>query len=137
MLAILLAVLLGQAPTQTLPGTWVAEHAGTRFIRLELRAAGDTLGGSIAIGNLRITPQGEIESVTEVPAASTVIFDVVVKNSVLTFARKDQHDTDRFEVRLVGNAAELHFILTEADRRELAAEGVPPPRPVRLTKIAQ
>jgi len=42
---------------------------------------------------------------------------------------------DHFEVHLLRDGtADLHFMLSEADRRELAAGGIQAPRPIRLTK---
>ena len=55
---------------------------------------------------------------------------------MLSFSRKDGNDTDHFELRLVDNRAELLFIPSDADRAELAAMGVPVPKPIRLTRVA-
>ena len=58
-----------------------------------------------------------------------------MKGSTLTFFTKDVNDTDKFELRLLENAdADLQFLLNDEDRRELAASGVPVPKPIRLTK---
>ena len=53
----------------------------------------------------------------------------------MTFSRKDTTDTDRFELRMLeGGRAELHMLLNESDRKELAASGIPTPKPIPLTR---
>jgi hypothetical protein len=136
MLALALPLVMAQATSQSFAGTWVAEHAGTTFIRLELRPVDGKLEGRISLGNLRVDANGMVAEVTATPAALTPIFDVALKGSTLAFASKEGDDIDRFEVKLTGGEAELHFFVTEADRQTLAAEGVPVPKPVRLKKIA-
>jgi hypothetical protein len=69
------------------------------------------------------------------PADLSAIFDVVVRQSTLSFSRKDGADTDHFEMKLVGDQAELGFLPSDEDRRELAAAGVPVPKPIRLKKV--
>ena len=55
-------------------------------------------------------------------------------DGALFFARKDDNDIDLFEMRLVDGEARLIFAATEEDRAKLAREGLPLPRPIRLTK---
>ena len=55
----------------------------------------------------------------------------------MSFARKDGDDTDRFEVIRIGEDLELRFIVTEEFRKELAAEGITAPKPVRLHRVAK
>ena len=72
------------------------------------------------------------------PRELTPIFDLAVRDSTLSFSRKEGHDTDRFEMRLLGaEAAELRFLLSDADRSELAASGVAMPKPIRLKRILE
>lgn len=53
----------------------------------------------------------------------------------MTFSRKDGSDTDRFELRLMDTGqAELQFLLSDADREDLSANGIPTPKPIRLMK---
>jgi hypothetical protein len=60
---------------------------------------------------------------------------VTLRESTLACSRKDDQDTDRFELRLLDDgASELRFLLDEAIRQELAADGIPVPKPIRLTK---
>jgi hypothetical protein len=133
---LLLATVLtsGQTSTQPYAGTWIAEFAGQTFVRLELNATSGGLGGQIGLGNIGVNSQGEVEEAGPVPGL-TPIFEVTLADSVLSFSRKDGDDTDHFQLRLVGGAAELQFLLTEADRKELAEAGVPVPKPVRLRKL--
>jgi len=58
-----------------------------------------------------------------------------VRGSTLSFSRKAGEDTDRFEMRLLGaDGAEMRFLLSDADRSELATSGVEVPKPIRLKK---
>jgi len=65
----------------------------------------------------------------------TPIFDVTEQPSLVTFSRKDGSDTDRFELHVLGaGRAELRFLLSDEDRQELAADGIPVPKPIALTR---
>ena len=100
---------------------------------MQLTEGNGTVGGRISLGNIELTPQGEIRRAEEAPSEFKPLLDVVLRDTVLTFARKDGEDTDRFEMRLLkDNAAELTFVITDEFRRELAAEGLPVPKPFRL-----
>ena len=130
-----LALTAGQAGNQAFAGTWIAEFEGKTFARLELTVDNGTVGGRISLGNIEVNPDGEVRMAESAPAALSAIFDVVVNRSTLSFTRKDGADTDHFEMRLVGEQAELRFLPSEEDRRELAAAGVPVPKPIRLKKV--
>ena len=138
--AIALAVAItcftaGQSNPSTIAGTWTAEFNGRTFVRLELKTAGGTIAGGMSIGDIEINEQGALKKVGEMPAKLTPIFDARQEGSLLTFSRKDSTDIDRFELRLLdGKRAELVLVLTEDDRKELAAEGVPTPKPIVLTR---
>jgi len=135
--AIAWAFILGQAGNQPFAGTWIATFERKTFARVELAVTNDTLGGRIGLGNIEVNADGEVRAAATAPSQLSAIFDVVVRASVLSFSRKDGADTDRFEMRLVGDQAELSFLPSDEDRRELAAAGVPVPKPIRLTKVLQ
>lgn len=134
-LVTMLILTSGQAGSQAFTGTWTAERDGQTYVRLELRVNDGALGGRIALGNIEVDAQGEVRSALAAPKELTPLFDLVLREATLSFARKDGDDTDQFELTLVGDQAELRFIPTEADRLELAAIGVPVPKPVRLKRI--
>ena len=134
-LATALALAFGQANTQPYAGTWTADFKGTTHVRLELAAVAGTLSGKISLGDIEVDQQGELKTVTSAPATLTPIANVSVKNSVLSFTRKDGEDLDRFEMTITGpGAAELRLVLTEADLKEFAADGIPAPKPLKLRK---
>jgi hypothetical protein len=141
--AIALAMTFGQtaasqAPGQTYAGTWIAEFTGSTFIRLELEGAASALRGRISLGNVQVDAQGEVNKAEAAPREFAPIFDVTLRTTSIAFSRKNDNDTDHFEMRLVGNeAAELLFILTDEDRKELAADGIPAPKPFRLKKVTR
>jgi hypothetical protein len=76
-----------------------------------------------------------VRRVDGLPPGLKPISDVTQRGSSLVFLVKEGDEPDRFEFRLVeGGRAELHLLLNEADREELAASGIPTPRPILLTK---
>jgi hypothetical protein len=134
--AVLVALSFGQS-LEPYRGTWVAEFDGTAFIRLELDVTGGALGGRIALGDMEVDADGRVKAAKEAPNRPAPIFDVVVRDSILSFSRKDGNDTDRFEVHLNGSAAELRFVLDEDTLEELTDAGIAVPKPVQLKRVAR
>ena len=61
--------------------------------------------------------------------------EVSTRVRALPKIRKGGNDTDKLELHLIDNAAaELHFFLNDEDLRDITESGVPPPKPIRLTK---
>src|SRR5262245_9328743 len=142
--AVLAAVLIASgslAPAaqklEPFVGTWVAEFDGTVWVRLELSAAGDALGGRIALGNMQVDADGRVKAAEKVPERLDPISDVVVRDSTLTFAHKDGNDTDLFELHLLAGDAELRFMLDAATLSELKEGGITAPKPVRLKRVVR
>jgi hypothetical protein len=129
----------GQAvPGQSYAGTWVADLKGTTYARLELEPADGTLRGRLALGNMQVDGQGQVIKAEAAPRELTPIFDVTLRITGLSFARKDVNDSDRFQMRLLDNeTAELLYIPSEEDRKELAAEGIAVPKPIRLRRLGR
>jgi hypothetical protein len=137
-IAAVLAFSMVQTGSQAYAGRWIAERAGTTFVRLDLNVTNGTLGGGISLGDISLDDQGEVTSARTAPPGLTSIVSVRLRDSTLSFSRKDGDDTDQFEMRLVGDeAAELIFLPSEADLKALAENGVPRPKPVRLKKIVR
>ena len=137
---ILLLGLLGIAPSQSaivdLPGTWVADHRGTTFVRLELKAVDNTLAGAIGTGNVSVDDNGDLKEVTAVPMTLTPLHEVIVKGPSITFMRPEGGDDEHFRFTVLGaDQAELTLILSEEVLEELKDEGIPAPKPFRLHKI--
>ena len=131
----MLAAAEGQAVDGPIAGVWTAQFEGRTFLKLELQIANGATTGGLSSGNIEVDAAGAVKRAAELPRELKPIFDVTRRGSVLTFATKDGTDTDRFELRLLdGSSAELWFLLNEADREELAANGVPVPKPIRLTR---
>jgi hypothetical protein len=138
-LALVIAVIpTGQSGSAAVEGSWTAEFNGRTYIRLELRAVRDTIAGRLSIGDIEVDGQGHVRHVTEPSQDPTPIFDVTQQGSIVTFSRKDGNDTDRFEFRVQGRGrGELRFLLTEDLRKQLAADGIPVPKPIILTRQTQ
>ena len=138
MRALLLAAAIATIPatqTDSAAGSWTADFQGRTFVRLELRTSGESLTGEISVGDIQVDDQGGLREVGDPPANATPIFDVVRKASSLTFARKDGDDTDRFELRILQDGrGELQLVPTEELRQELAANGIPMPKPFAMTR---
>jgi hypothetical protein len=134
-LTILLSVILGQTGHQWYPGTWTAEFEGTTFVRLELTETDGGPAGRISLGDIEVSPDGALRKATAAPSRLTVIFDAVMRDSTLSFSRKDGNDTDRFELQRVGDHAELVLVPTEELKRQLDAENIPIPKPIRLKRV--
>ena len=141
MRALILAAAIAAIPaTQRDPtaivGTWTAEFHGRTFIRLELRILRGTLTGSISTGDLQVDEQGDIREVGEAPRNPSPIFDVAYQSATVAFSRKDGHEADRFEFRVLDDSrGELRLVLTDEVRKELAADGIPLPKPIMLTRL--
>jgi len=135
----LIASTLGQVPdVQRFAGRWAADHDGRPVVRLDLRMNAGTLGGSIQLADIHVDARGEVETVlSELSAASTVI-DVTSRSGALAFSRRDGNDIDHFEMSVIDDhTAELRLIPSDADRRELADNGIPMPKPIRLTRVTR
>jgi hypothetical protein len=127
-----------QPASRPLTGSWTAAFEGRTFIRLDIKAVDGAFVGGISLGDFEVDQQGVVSRADVAPPTLTSISGVTIKGSTVTFARKDGHETDQFEVRVLENGdADLHFLLNDEDRRELAANGVPVPKPVRLMKARQ
>ncbi len=134
-LALALAVMVGQ-PFNGYSGDWTADYHGTTYVRLALT---DTVGapqGAMSIGeSIHVDARGDVDGVTEAPATLTRMFDVRWNGTVLSFSLKDGDDVHRFELRLIdASTGELTPIIPEEQRRELANDGIPLPKPFRVTK---
>lgn len=127
----------GQSTPSTVAGTWTAQFDGRTFVRLELTSAGGTIAGGMSLGDVEVDKQGAVRKVGEMPAQLTPIFKATLKGSTLTFLRGEagDPDPDRFQLRLLDDKrAELVFVFSEDDLKEFAAEGIPAPKPIVLTK---
>jgi hypothetical protein len=138
---ILLLGLLGIASQQPsaagMSGTWVAEHRGTTFIRLELKTADGTLGGTMSTGTVAFDSNGDVkEAAARQTPTMTPLLEVTVEGSSVSFATHEGNDTDHFRLTVVGaDQAELTFIWTEELLEELKDEGIPVPKPFRLRRL--
>jgi hypothetical protein len=126
---------LVQSGAASLAGQWTATYDGRTFVRLELKPAGDVFTGGLSLGNIEVDNKGAVSRVAEAPRTLAPIFDVARRDALILFSRKDGESVDRFELKPIdATHAELRLLLSDADRRDLAAIGVPAPKPITLTK---
>jgi hypothetical protein len=124
-----------QSDTDSLAGMWTAQFQGTTFVRLELKAANGTIAGALSLGNFEVDERGVVRRAASAPESFTPIDNVIHRGAILTFSRADSTESDRFEFRqLARGRAELRLLLSDSDRDELAASGIPAPRPIALAK---
>lgn len=128
-------VVLGQ-PLGPYSGDWTADFHGTTYVRLALSDQAGAPRGEMSIGkDIHVDGQGNLDMVTEAAPTLRPMFDVQRNGDVLSFSCKIDDDVDRFELRLIDtNTAELTLLIPEEERRELAADGIPLPKPFRLAK---
>lgn len=130
------AAVLAQSSNPRYAGTWVAERSGEIYVKLELSVEGGALGGRLSLADLQVDKAGQVAAITSPLSEPVALFDIIERNAILSFARKEGDDPDRFTMRLVGDAAaELLFVPSEEDRRELEAEGIALPGPMVLKRL--
>jgi hypothetical protein len=138
----ILAVFLSafaQSGVQPFAGTWTATLAGQTYARLELKVTDESIAGQIRLGAIHIGRDGSVEAVVHSVQDSTPtpIFDVALRNGVLSFARKDGDEIDRFEMQLVDADGKLTILLSPEFRAELASQGISTVQPLTLKRVTQ
>ncbi len=133
--AVVLAVTVGQ-PFSGYGGQWTADYHGTTYVRLDLGDAAGTPHGSMSIGDrIHVDGQGNVDDVSEAPSTLARMTDVRWDGRVLSFSVGDGDDTHGFELRLIdANTGELTPLITDEQRQELATDGIPLPKPFRVTR---
>jgi hypothetical protein len=137
LLVTIAAVSTVQSGPASIEGSWIAQFEGRTFLGLDLKTVDGVITGAMTVGNIEVDKDGALLRVGELSREVRPVFDVTRRESTVTFFRKDTDDStpDRFELRLLETGdAELHVLLSEEDRKEFAANGVPPPKPIRLAK---
>jgi hypothetical protein len=137
--ALLLA--LGQSNGQTF-AKWTCEYFGRTLARLELQDTAGALTGRISIGAMHVDAEGKLDMVLEEATSYTPIFDVSIRDGVLSFAREEEDDNhqveiNRFELRVSGDTARLSFLIADKTREALRASGMGPPQPVTFKRIGR
>ena len=130
-----LGLVLGQ-PGNVLNGDWTANFQGTTYVRLAFAEGAAALQGTMGIGqSIHVDDEGNVDSVTAASSTPTRIFDIRWNDGVLSFGIDDGPDVNRFEFRLIdANHAELAPIFSGEERRQLAGDHIPLPKPFGLTK---
>jgi hypothetical protein len=137
LLAAAFVFAFAQSDAQPFAGTWTAALAGQIYAQLELKVTGGSIGGQIRLGAIHFGREGTVEAVMQTAQHSTPtpIFDVNLRNGVLSFARRDGDGIDRFEMQLVNGDGRLTLLLNADDRAELASQGVSTVQPLTLKRV--
>ena len=135
MCLLMLAPPVWQSRGQDYVGSWVAEFNGMPFISLDLQMANDKWTGHISYTDMHVDDKGVVDRTGPMHEPKPVN-DVAVVGSGLTFTSPDDDDTNHYEMRLIdATTAELKMVFTDAEKQELAADGIPLPVPIRLKRV--
>ena len=134
LLATVGVVMSGQSEAPV-AGTWIAQHNGRTFIRLQLDGVPGAFKGGITLGNIEFDKTGAVGKAGDPPPVLKPIVPVAQKAGVVAFLVESSEDPDRFEFRLIdASRAELRLVLSEDQRDELAEMGIPALKPIPLRK---
>jgi hypothetical protein len=136
-LAAALVLTMVQPGAQSFACTWTGNLDGQLYAQLELRTTNDDISGRISLGGVHFGSNGSVEAVMHPATTFTPIFDVVLRDGVLSFARNDNGDIDRFEMRLTNGEGRLTLLLRAEDRVELASQGIATLEPLRLMRASR
>ena len=70
LLLIALALVASGQPGTQFAGTWTAEHSGTTFVKLELRAGTGPPACELALGNVQVDDKGVVSKAEPAPSAA-------------------------------------------------------------------
>src|SRR5215471_19204656 len=93
-----MTLAVAQSPTSQFAGTWTATLNGKTYVRLELAQLNDDVTGRISLADIHVNADGVVDNILSDLSSSGAIFDVRMRDGVLTFARKDGDQIDRFEM---------------------------------------
>src|SRR5436189_5917400 len=93
---------LGQSTSQQFAGTWTCEYFGRTLARLDLQDVNGSVTGRMSMGVFHVDSDGKLDVVIEEAAVFTPIFDVVLRDGVLSFTKENDGTPDRYELRVSG-----------------------------------
>ena len=131
-IAVLLS--LGQSSSQPFAGTWTSDYFGRTLARLDLQDVNGSVTGRMSIGYFHVDSDGKLDVVIEEATVFTPIFDVVLRDGVLSFAKNNDGTTNRYELRVSGETAKLSFLLTDKFIEAAKAAGMGAPQPIVFRK---
>ena len=133
---VLLALATQTSSASPFAGTWIAEHKGTVFVRLEIQGAGASLQGSIALGNVSFDDKGLVREVAAVTASPARLTKLSAADGLLTFFTPSSEGEDQFQMRVLGGkTAEITLRLSPEELQELKDEGIPTPGAIPLRRL--
>jgi hypothetical protein len=104
-----------QGPSAAYNGLWKGQYRGRVFVVLTLTPDdGGSLKGTIAIGDIGVNDNGEVNEVRAEAKDAVAIRDVNLKKDVLTFKAQNARDLLNYRMELAG-----------AGRAKLQIDGAP------------
>jgi len=134
-MAIAILLAQGQSTNQAFVGKWTCEYFDRTLARLELQDVNGSVTGRMSIGYFHVDSNGKLDVVIAEATVFTPIFDVVLRDGVLSFAKLNDGTTDRYELRVSGETAKLSFLLTDKTIEALKGSGMGAPQPVTFKRI--
>ena len=125
----------GQLGSSAFEGKWTCVYFGRTLARLDLQDVNGSIAGRMSIGVFHVDSNGRLDVVIEEATVFTPIFDVTLRDGVLSFAKLNDGATDRYELRIVGETATLSFLLTDQAIERAKASGMGPPQPVTFKRV--
>jgi hypothetical protein len=125
---------LGQPTSQQFTGTWTADYFARPLARLDLQDINGSVTGRMSMGVFHVDSAGKLDAVIEEAAAFSQIFDVVLRDGVLSFTKLNDGTPDRYELRISGDTLKLSFLLTEKAIERAKASGMGAPQPIVFRK---
>ncbi len=116
----------GKSASAVYNGVWKGQCKGRAFAVLTLSPDGrGSLKGTIAVGDIQVGENGEVNEVTGEAKDPVPISDVNPKEDVLTFRAKADNDLLSYRMRVVGT-----------DKAKLQIDGGPPNvKPFTLERV--
>jgi hypothetical protein len=111
------------------------EYFGRTLARLDLQDVNGLVTGRMSMGVFHVDSDGKLDVVIEEANVFTPIFDIVLRDGVLSFAKDNDGTTDRYELRVSGDTARLSFLLTAKALEAAKASGMGAPRPITFKRI--
>jgi hypothetical protein len=104
-----LLLTFGQSNGQAFAGQWTCEYFGRTLARLDLQDVNASVTGRMSIGYFHVDSDGKLDVVIEQATVFTPIFDVVLRDGVLSFTKENDGTPDRYELRVSGDTRNCRF----------------------------
>ena len=124
----------GQPTSQQFVGTWTSDYSGRTLARVDLQDVNGSVTGRMSMGVFHVDSDGKLDVVIEEASVYSAIFDVVLRDGVLSFTKLNDGTPNRYELRAGNDTLKLSFVLTEEAAERAKASGMGAPQPIVFRK---